>query len=255
MNFKCQNVSLKVAQKVLIENLNIEFPRRGLVGVIGLNGSGKSTLLRAMAGLQSFEGQMLYLDKKWPLDSPTENAQKCSWLSSENLQGQSVAIKGFDFVALGRAPWSAWNGRLSESDREQVEFALRFWDVEKWAHQDIQNMSTGEFQRLNLARNRVQGTPLQLFDEPTAPFDPVRKEEFYQKLKDSNKESEVLSVVVEHDLPFIFQHADMILAMCPNGKWLFDQPDVIRSEAILKKIFSENGQDLPEFWVKNCQYK
>src|SRR6185369_6047399 len=47
---KAENLSKSYGDRVLIENLNFNLPRGGIVGIIGANGAGKTTLFRMMVG-------------------------------------------------------------------------------------------------------------------------------------------------------------------------------------------------------------
>ncbi len=76
-----------------------------------------------------------------------------------------------DVVALGRAPYTNWIGRMQEADRAVVARSLRLVGMAAFARKTMDRMSDGECQRVLIARALAQDTPVILLDEPTAFLD------------------------------------------------------------------------------------
>ena len=64
-----------------------------------------------------------------------------------------------DVVALGRAPYTNWIGRMQETDRDIVARSLRLVGMEAFARKTMDRMSDGECQRILIARALAQDTP------------------------------------------------------------------------------------------------
>ena len=56
---RIKNLSKQFGKKVVLNNLSIEFDRGKIYGIIGENGAGKTTLFRCIAGLESFDGEIV----------------------------------------------------------------------------------------------------------------------------------------------------------------------------------------------------
>ena len=56
---RIKNLSKQFGKKVVLNNLSIEFERSKIYGIIGENGAGKTTLFRCIAGLESFDGEIV----------------------------------------------------------------------------------------------------------------------------------------------------------------------------------------------------
>ena len=56
---RIKNLSKQFGKKVVLNNLSIEFERGKIYGIIGENGAGKTTLFRCIAGLESFDGEIV----------------------------------------------------------------------------------------------------------------------------------------------------------------------------------------------------
>ena len=76
-----------------------------------------------------------------------------------------------DVVALGRAPYTNWIGRMQQADRDIVSRSLSLVGMSSFARKTMDRMSDGECQRILIARALAQDTPVILLDEPTAFLD------------------------------------------------------------------------------------
>ena len=65
MYFGFKNISVGYGKKMVIQNLNLEFPKGKVVTIIGQNGCGKSSLLKTISkAVTPRSGQIIYQDKK-----------------------------------------------------------------------------------------------------------------------------------------------------------------------------------------------
>src|SRR6516165_4638492 len=141
--------------RLLIEDLNFDLPRAGIVGVIGANGAGKTTLFRMITCEESPDGGTLELGETVALayvDQPRDalDEQKTVW---EEISG------GEDQLRLGDR---AVNSR-------QYTAGFNFKGADQQAR--IGNRSGGERNRVHLAKLLRSGGNLLLLDEPTNDLD------------------------------------------------------------------------------------
>ena len=80
-------------------------------------------------------------------------------------------LKCEDVVAIGRAPYTNWIGRMQKADTEIVMRSLASVGMEDYAERTMDRMSDGECQRIMIARALAQDTPIILLDEPTSFLD------------------------------------------------------------------------------------
>ena len=145
--------------------------RKGrLTALIGRNGTGKSTLLRAIAGLnRRYTGRIL-LDGHNAADMrAAEMAKTLAFVTTERTRIANLKCK--DVVAIGRAPYTNWIGKMQEADKEIVMRSLASVGMEAYAERTMDKMSDGECQRIMIARALAQDTSIILLDEPTSFLD------------------------------------------------------------------------------------
>ena len=163
-------LTLGYGQQILLDHVSANLNGGGLIALLGRNGSGKSTLLRATAGLGTIKsGRILLAGKDLAELQPEELARTVSFVTTEKVRIPNLKCR--DVVALGRAPYTNWVGRLQPQDREIVAKSLALLDMSAYAERTMDQMSDGECQRMMIARALAQDTPIILLDEPTSFLD------------------------------------------------------------------------------------
>lgn len=167
---RLENLTLGYADRTLLKQVSTSFEVGRLTALIGRNGSGKSTLLRALAGLNTeYEGQIrLGEEEIRQLDAHTLST-RLALVTTERVRIANLRCR--DVVALGRAPYTNWIGRMQEEDRQLVEHALEVVGMSAFSDRTMDRMSDGECQRVMIARALAQQTPIILLDEPTSFLD------------------------------------------------------------------------------------
>ncbi len=156
--------------RTLISDADTDFPKASLTSLIGRNGTGKSTLLRAIAGLNPrYSGSILLDGKDIRSLAPSAIAKTLAFVSTQRTRIPSM--RSVDAVAMGRAPYTNWIGRMQKEDEEIVLRSLADVGMSDFAQRTLDTMSDGECQRVMIARALAQDTPIILLDEPTSFLD------------------------------------------------------------------------------------
>ena len=155
-----KDLTLGYGQRILLDRVSAKLSEGGLIALLGRNGSGKSTLLRAIARLGEIaSGEVLLNGKEISRLRPEELAKIISFVTTEKIRIPNLKCQ--DVVALGRAPYTNWVGRLEARDREIVAQSLALLDMSTYAERTMDQMSDGECQRIMIARALAQDTLLQ----------------------------------------------------------------------------------------------
>lgn len=170
MSIVLEQITLAYGPRILLQEATATIPQGSLTALIGRNGTGKSTLLRAVAGLEHVAGGSVGLCGH-PLGSltPQQRATTVALVTTDRVRIANLACE--DVVALGRAPYTNWIGRMQQGDRAVVERSLELVGMSAFARKTMDRMSDGECQRVMIARALAQDTPVILLDEPTAFLD------------------------------------------------------------------------------------
>ena len=245
MSIRLDHIALSYGSRTLLEDVSASFGQGELTALIGRNGTGKSTLLRALAGLGSVSAGKIELCGR-PLSAltPHERATTVGFVTTDRVRIANLACE--DVVALGRAPYTNWIGRMQEADRAVVERSLELVGMSGFARKTMDRMSDGECQRVMIARVLAQDTPVILLDEPTAFLDLPNRYTLATLLRRLAREERKCILFSTHDL-------DIALSLCDSVA-LIDTPSLHHLPAgemvgsgLIERLFSgENASFDPE---------
>lgn len=219
---RLENISLGYGARTLLEGVTTHFEAGTLTALIGRNGAGKSTLLRALAGLEPLQAGAITIGGQSiaELDG-AEAARRVAFVATDKVRIANLPCE--DLVALGRAPYTNWIGRLQAVDREIVADALAKVGMSEFAHKTMDRMSDGECQRVMIARALAQQTPVILLDEPTAFLDMPNRYELCRLLQRLAHDEQKVILFSTHEL-------DIATKMCDEIA-LIDTPQLLHQPA------------------------
>ena len=209
-----QNLSIGYSGRTLLQDVTCTIPAGRLTALIGRNGTGKSTLLRAIAGLNRHYSGTIMLDGK-PISrmQPLEMARTLAFVTTERTRIAALTCK--DVVAVGRAPYTNWIGRMQPQDHDIVMQSLRAVGMEAYADRTMDTMSDGECQRIMIARALAQDTPIILLDEPTSFLDLPGRYELCALLADLAHSRGKCILFSTHELDIARRLADLLAVIAP----------------------------------------
>lgn len=173
MKLSAHDLSVRVANRTILQAIGLTLESGEFVGLIGPNGAGKSTLLRALAGAVPHGGELTLDDRPLAGYSARERARRVGYLGQDRHVAWPLTVA--DVVGLGRIPYRAPLSRESDADRRAVARALSVTQMENLANRPSDRLSGGEVARMLLARLIAQETPILLADEPIAGLDPAHQ--------------------------------------------------------------------------------
>ena len=205
-----QNISLGYnAQHLLLDNVSTTFTSGTTTALIGRNGTGKSTLLRAIIGSELLkQGAILINGTDIQQITPQQLAQQVAFVTTERIRISNLACR--DVVALGRAPYTNWIGRMQAEDEAIVMQSLEKVGMASYALRTMDKMSDGECQRVMIARALAQQTPIILLDEPTSFLDMPNRYELCHLLADLAHQDNKCIIFSTHELDIAQSLCDTI---------------------------------------------
>lgn len=227
-------------EHVIADGLTASIPNGELTCLLGRNGAGKSTLLRTLAAFQPPLGGTIQLfDRPLATYSDRELSHRLGVVLTDKCDLTNMTVA--DLVAMGRAPYTGFWGRLAPEDLDEVERAIAAVGIESLAERKIQTLSDGERQKTMIAKALAQQTPVILLDEPTAFLDYPSKVEIMQLLHRLTREAGKTIFLSTHDLELALQIADRIWLMKRGEKLVTGTPEDLSIDGTLAGFFPQNG--------------
>lgn len=233
-----KGLTLGYGQRTLLETVNARITDGQLVALLGRNGTGKSTLLRAMAGLEKPQaGEIVLQGENVTTLKPELLARNISFVTTDKVRVANLRCK--DVIALGRAPYTDWIGRLQPEDQKRVDDAMQLVGMSGYADKTMDKMSDGECQRIMIARALAQDTPVILLDEPTAFLDLPGRYELCLLLKKLTQEKKKCILFSTHDLDIALSLCDSILLIDTPHMYALPTSEMVASGHIERLFRNE----------------
>jgi iron complex transport system ATP-binding protein len=232
--------------QVIHRHLDLRLRRGALTALLGPNGAGKSTLLRTLAGLQPALGGEIWLDGQ-PLAALSANqlARRLALVLTDRVDVGYMSA--YALAALGRYPYTRWDGRLMPEDEAIVQEAMRLTHCESLAARPVLELSDGERQRVMLARALAQQTPVVFLDEPTAFLDLPRRVELMHLLQRLARTTGKAFLLTTHDLELALRFADELWLMAADGTFTVSAPNGADAHAALLRAFAAEGEAVQRY--------
>jgi sulfate-transporting ATPase len=212
---RAEGVCKGYGNNLLMEDLHIDLPRGGIVGVIGPNGAGKTTLFRMIVGQEKADGGILKVGDTVQLAHVDQHRDA---LDAEKTVFEEIT-DGTDTILLGK--------RRVASRGYVARFNFTGADQQR----KVGELSGGERNRVHLAKLLRSGGNLILLDEPTNDLDV----DTLRALEEALLSFGGCAVVISHDRWFLDRVATHILAFEGDSKVVWCEGNFQTYEALRKE--------------------
>lgn len=197
--------------KVVLNNISLMFPSKGLIGVIGKSGSGKSTLMNMISQLDKPNNGCIYFNN--------ENVSKWSKERLIRYRNEDIGIVFQHYhlleneTALFNIMLPALIGGKKVKDAEiAAKNLLKNIDFkENLYYQKCKDLSGGEKERIAILRALINDPKIVLADEPTGALDTTNSLTVMKLFKEISKTR--LVIMVSHNLNLVKEYADEIISI------------------------------------------
>lgn len=192
----------------VLKKVNLVFPERGLVSIIGKSGSGKSTLLNIIGLIDSVSSGNIYLKGK----------------NITNIKGKELDYYHHHYVGFIHQSYNLINNRsvidnINLFNNLNPDTILKSLELVNKKKSLVAKLSGGEKQRVAIARSIINQPSILLCDEPTGALDQKNGIKIMQILKKLSKK--MLVIVVTHDETLALSFSDRIIEIS-DGKIIRD---------------------------------
>ena len=220
-----ENVSLAFATPIL-ENVSFTARKGETICIVGESGTGKSTALKLILRLLIPDKGCVNIDGEDITHLTFEEALKVRQRMGMVFQGAALfdSMTVFENIAYPLREHTELNDdEIEQRVREKLEFV----DLEpdKVLEQLPSQLSGGMRKRVGIARGMADNPEIMLYDEPTSGLDPLTTGTITRLIKKLQRELEVTSVVVSHDIRSVFNMATKVAVLNERRIAFFGTPE------------------------------
>ena len=202
VRIKLQNISKyyysETAVTQALQGINLEFRMGEFVAITGESGSGNSTLLRIISGMDTFDDGELYVDGQ-----PTFQYDEDDW---EEYRRTKIGFVFQDYSLIGH--YTAKENIVSAllimgvPEKEAGDKAIHYLErvgLSAQRDQRASKLSSGQKQRLSIARALAKDTDIIVADEPTGNLDSETGAQIVKLLRDLSQDHLVIMVTHNYE--------------------------------------------------------
>lgn len=235
---KLEDINYIVSSKNILMDINLNICSDGITGIIGPSGSGKSTLLRIFNRLVTPESGNIYFRNKNYYDINPKFLRKQIGLVNQN----PYLFEGTVEYNISYGPM-IWGEKIESKEKEEI---LEKAGLNKdFLDRDVNELSTGEQQRVNLARTLANKPEVILLDEPTSNLDFVSEEIIETTLKKLHLDG-IKIIIVTHSLEQTKRLTDCLLFIKEGKVFEYTRTEVFFKEnnpESIKNFFKKEGRN------------
>ncbi|MCQ2545769.1 MAG: ATP-binding cassette domain-containing protein [Clostridia bacterium] len=212
--FRIKNLTFTYPEKTrpALRDINLDINMGEMVALCGQSGCGKTTLLRNMKPLIAPHGEISGSIEFYGTDvnelSQEVQASRIGYVL-QNPDAQIVTEKVWHELAFGLESLSM----DTKTIRLRVAEMASFFGIQGWFHKNVNELSGGQKQLLNLAAVMVMQPDVLILDEPTSQLDPIAAGDFLATVSKINRELGTTVIITEHRLEDVLPMADRAVVM------------------------------------------
>ncbi|WP_373216173.1 ABC transporter ATP-binding protein [Ruminococcus sp. 5_1_39BFAA] len=203
-------------KKAALAGINLTIEQGQYVTVCGRSGSGKTTLLKHLKSVLAPHGKLtgeILFEGKLLKDVDLRTQSSKIGYVMQNPDNQIVTDKVWHELAFGLESL----GVDQKTIRLRVAEMASYFGIQSWFHKNVNELSGGQKQLLNLASIMAMQPSVLILDEPTSQLDPIAASDFLNTVKKINRELRTTIIITEHRLEDIYYCSDKVVVI-ENGK-------------------------------------
>ena len=216
-----------------VDGVSFEARPGAILGLLGVNGAGKTTTMRMLSTmLRPSSGSGVVAGFDIEKDAAKVRASIGFMSTSTALYGRLTAIESITYFG---SLYGLSGARL----KQRLEFVTEKLQLHEFKDRLCDKLSTGQKQRINIARTILHDPPVLFFDEPTAGLDVVASQsvmEFIEEARDLGK-TIVFSTHIMSEVERLCDHIVVIHDGVVRGSGTVESIKASTQESSLEKAF------------------
>ena len=206
MKLKVENLVKKFKSTTAVNNISFEIEKNATLGLLGPNGCGKTTSIGMMLGLITPTSGKIYID-----DICLEPKSRIKLLSLMNFASPYIELPKKLTVKQNLQVYARLYG--VEGVNERVDELVEDLNIENFLYKKTGELSSGQKNRVALAKSLINRPKLLFLDEPTASLDPDVGDFVREYIEKYKKKNELTILLASHNMKEVERLCNKIVMM------------------------------------------
>lgn len=237
---EASGVEVEIGGTRILSGVDLNLEAGELVAVVGPNGAGKSTFARVVCGLQKPDGGRVEWGGR-PLGSLKGRALASTRAFIPQRAHVPAGVTVTDAVTIGRSSHFGPFRGSSAADREAIEAAMGRARVDWLSDRQLNTLSGGELQRVQIAVALAQDAPALVADEPTAQLDLGATAEVSRLLRGLVAQGFGILLIV-HDLALAAAIADRVTVLSKGHSIATGTPFEVLTPQLIAEVWGVEAE-------------
>ena len=240
MFIQIKNLTKKFKNNLAVNNINFSIEKNNVLGLLGPNGCGKTTTIGMMLGLIKPTSGQIIIDNK-----NLESFKRNDILARINFASPYIELPKKLTVRQNLEVY----GRLYgiKNRKERIEEISEDLDIKDFFDRQTGELSSGQKNRVSLAKSLINKPEILLLDEPTASLDPDIGDFIRSYIQEYKKNNKVTILLASHNMSEVERLCDSVIMM-RKGK--------IIDSGTCKNLIQKHGRNnLEETFLKLARSK
>ena len=220
-----KDLTLKLDNLIIFENAQINIPKDKITVLTGSNGVGKTTLLKIISGILK--------PNKGTIE---KNYKELFYLPQRIKYPQGITLKEYIESSFYKQNWKWF---LSKEEEKQIDDVLELLELTNKKDTLIDNLSSGELQKANIALGLISKADILLLDEPTSNMDLINQIKVLDIIKKLSKNG-ISCLIVLHDINLSTSYGDFFIGLTRQNKIIQKEKLEFFTPENLKDIYGIN---------------
>ena len=199
------NLSKSYGLKEAVKNINFEIKKNQIIGLLGPNGCGKTTTIGMLLGLLKPSNGDIIINGMKIEENRINILKKINFISPYIELPKKLTVKQ-NLIVYGKL----YNVRNLKTRIEYLASKLRLEDL---LSKITGELSSGQKNRVSLAKALINEPSVLLLDEPTASLDPEIGDFVRTFLENYKKEKKISILLASHNMNEVTRLCNSILMM------------------------------------------
>ena len=240
MKLEVKNLIKKFKTTIAVNNISLEIEKNSTLGLLGPNGCGKTTSIGMMLGLITPSSGEILID-----GMPLNSKNRIELLSLMNFASPYIELPKKLTVIQNLEVYARLYGVKKKSDR--IEELVEDLNLKKFLYKKTGELSSGQKNRVSLAKSLINKPKLLFLDEPTASLDPDVGDFVREYLEQYKNKTELTILLASHNMKEVERLCNKIVMM-KQGK--------IVDEGTCEELINKHGRiNLEDTFLKIARDK
>jgi len=243
------DISVRFGGVTAVDGVSIEARPGEVLGLIGPNGAGKTTLFDVLSGIRPpTSGRVFYEGVDVTRRSPTwrsrhgirrtfQRQQMFGWLTVEENVLVALEWRGGGGGLLADLVALPTRKRREKERRRQSDDVLQICGLVELRSEPAGKLPIGRARMVEMARAIVDRPRALLLDEPTSGLEEDDTRTLGESIRRVSREADCAVILVEHDVGFVMEHCDRIVALNLGSVLATGTPEEIRSNRAVQEAY------------------